>query len=832
MIEQQRSKSDEPPSPSHLFNLKSKSKSKSNYPFDIANEASDRAEIDSDTETRTMDSEIPRRDFLKSAPLAAGMLAYGVQKPAAQKKPAPRIGDTSYQPIADYPIQAKRFSEVRLTDEFWKPKLDANARVTIPFEVEKYGETGRGLSGNVLEAAIYSLQTHPDPTLKAQVDARIQALAQAAQERQGVGNGGFEVAAAWYHATGRRDLIDPAIKAAERLYEDFRANNPPFSGGERDAINCLQLYRVTRDKKHLDLAKHYLDIRGLEDSVNRSRHNQSYKPVLEQSEAVGHAVNGVTLMVSMADVGMLTGIRAYYDAAHRMWLDAVSKKMYVTGGVGTTGNEGFGTAYSLPNISAYAETCAVLMFMTLNHRLFLATGDSRYIDVLERGMYNNAVDGVSVAGKQFFYVNRLSSAGDGRDSRWERASLECCPPNLVRFLASMPGYIYAQDRRGAIYVNLYVSSEAAFEVNGKELTLAVDSEMPWGGKTTITINGAAPAAGSIKLRVPGWVRNLPAPGALYTYTDKVAQPTRVAINGSNIAVVADRFGYVTLERTWKPGDRVEIEFPVEVRRVTAQAKVKEDRGRLAVERGPIVYCAEWPECPDRRALDLLVDPRAELKTTRDPSFYNGVITVETTARSLTKPASSAQPIKLIPYYLWANRGVGEMSVWLSTREYIPGDVGPAGGLIFHVNPNYATDGWRYLEAAPFDQSAGARWGCFRRMIPGARGNAVGTGKQNTQDMMTACAEPDSAAALCANLTLNGVRGWFLPSRDELALMYRNLKATGADDFGTQGLTDNFVYWTSTQQTTDMANHIDFADLGRQHYDDKDFPRRVRAIRAI
>ena len=173
-----------------------------------------------------------------------------------------------------------------------------------------------------------------------------------------------------------------------------------------------------------------------------------------------------------------------------------------------------------------------------------------------------------------------------------------------------------------------------------------------------------------------------------------------------------------------------------------------------------------------------------------------------------------------------------MSVWLSTREFAPGDVGPSGGLVFYVNPNYAADGWRYLEAAPFDQSAGAKWGCFRNGIQGARGTAVGTGKQNTADMVAACNEPQTAAALCANASINGFTGWFLPSRDELALVYANLKATGVADFGTRGIADNFSYWTSTQQTTDMANHIDFADLGRQHYDDKDFPRRVRAVRAF
>jgi uncharacterized protein len=779
-----------------------------------------------------MDHDIARRDFLKAAPAAAGILAAMVDAPVAEPQTPPTIGAQPYAPVADYPIRAKKFSEVVLTDGFWKPKIARNAEVTIPQQAQRIGDPEDGLRGNVLEAAIYSLQTHPDARLGAQVDARIDDLRRTMETPGRLSNNGFEIAVAWYEATGKRTLLDPAIKVAAALAEDFRVRNPPFSGGERDATNCLQLYGATHDRKHLDLAKHYLDIRGIASSVNRSRHNQSYKPVLEQSEAVGHAVNGVTLMVSMADVGMFTGIRSYYEAAHRMWTDAVTRKMYVTGGVGTTGNEGFGAPYVLPNVSAYAETCAVLMLMTLSHRFFLATGDGKYVDVLERGMYNNALSGVSAAGNRYFYVNRLSSAGDGRDTRWERASLECCPPNLVRFLASMPGYIYAQDAREAIHVNLYVSSRSSFKVAGKEVALAVESEMPWGGKSTLAVTTNEPARASMRLRVPGWARNQPSPGSLYTYTDALAKQTTVSVNGARVPATPDRLGYMTIDRVWKSGDIVEIGFPVEVRRVVADRRVKEVRGRMAVERGPLVYCAEWPDCEDGKVLDLLFDPRAALTPRHDRELLGGATVIETTARSLTKPGDAARPVRLIPYHLWANRGAGQMSVWLATREYVLGDVGPAGGLIFHVNPNHAADGWRYLEAAPFDQSAGAKWGCFRREIPGARGTAVGTGKQNTADMVAACAEPGSAAALCAMLRLNGFADWFLPSRDELALMYRNLQATGAGDFGTQGVTDNVLYWTSSQQTADMANHIDFADLGRLHYDDKDFPRRVRAVRAF
>jgi Beta-L-arabinofuranosidase, GH127 len=285
-------------------------------------------------------------------------------------------------------------------------------------------------------------------------------------------------------------------------------------------------------------------------------------------------------------------------------------------------------------------------------------------------------------------------------------------------------------------------------------------------------------------------------------------------------------------RTSPNGDIVEIGFPFEVRKVTGDPKVTDVKGKMAVERGPIVYCAEWPDVAGGTVLETLFDARADLKPSVAKDFYGGVTVIDTEARSITNPSLPAKPARLIPYYLWSNRGAGEMTVWLSTKEYALGDIGPAGGWIFYENPHYATEGWRYLEAAPFDQSGGAKWGCFRTAIPGARGSVVGTGNQNTTDMLAGCTEPGDAASLCAALSVNGVRGWYLPSREELGLMYRNLKAAGLGDFRDGGLTENFNYWTSTQSTADMAAHIDFADFGRNHSDDKDFPRRVRAIRTI
>jgi DUF1680 family protein len=792
-----------------------------------------------------MDEKIPRRTFLLTAPAAAGALAqvvsgdrtvsggaFGARHDEAAASAIEALRSSEYTPVEDYPIRPTPYSAVKVSDDFWRPKLERNAAVTIPFEVRKLmvADGHGGLVRGVLEAAIMSLAVRPDPALQALVDECLQRLASdpATARRNDV----FEVATAYYRMTGRRELLDQAIGTAAAIQENFRANDPPFSGGERDAINCVQLYRVTHDKRHLDLAKHYLDIRGRPDSVGRSRHNQSYAPVLEQHEAVGHAVNCATLAVSLVDVGVLTGLEPYLTAGQRIWQDAVNTKFYVTGGIGSTGNEGFGEPYVLPNITAYAETCAVLMFITLSHRLFLATGDSRYIDVMERGMYNNALSGVSTTGDHFFYVNRLASAGDGRDLRWQHAALECCPPNLVRFLASMPGFVYAQGERDAIYVNLYVSSDATFEVGGKPLSLGVKSALPWEGSSVITVSAPESVAGAIKLRIPGWARGRPVPSDLYSYVERSGRPVRISINGKGVSAAPDRLGYVTIQREWREGDRIEIDFPVEVRHVQADARVRENRGRLAVERGPIVYCAEWPDVRGGHALTALVTANAELKESVDRSFDVETTVLDTAARQVTDASAEAQAARLIPYHLWANRGAGEMSVWLSSREYEIGDVGPAGGLIFYINPNHRRDGWRYLEAAPFDQSLGARWGCFRRAIPGAAGTAIGTGLQNTKDMLAACAESGSAADLCAQLSVSGVRGWFLPSMDELAEMYRNLKATGVGDFRDSGMVDNCQYWSSTQNDSDMAGHIDFADNGRRHGDDKDFPRRVRAIRAI
>ena len=787
-----------------------------------------------------MNATVPRRDFIKAVSAAAGALAYrpGVSASlASEHSPVvddalpttPILSSVDYQP-RKYPIEPKRFTEVRLNDSFWQPRMQRNAEITIPFEVQKFLLKERPFTNNVLQAAIYSLQTYPDAKLQAWVESSVTEITSEPEGKRGPRNDGFEVAAAYYTSTGRRNLLDRAIPTADAIYKIYQTTNPPFSGGERDAINCIALYQVTGEKRYLDLAKHYLDIRGLPDSVDRSRHNQSYKPVLEQSEAVGHAVNDASLMVSLVDVGTLTGIKDYFDAANRIWTDAVTTKLYITGGIGSSGNEGFGPAYSLPNLSAYAETCAAIMFTTFNHKMFLATGDGRYIDVMERTMYNNAVDGVGANGNTFFYVNRLASASDGRNVRWQHASLECCPPNLVRFMASMPGYIYAQ--RGAeLFVNLYVSSETTFKVDSKNIRLLVESGMPWDGQSKIHIAEAEPTRATLKLRVPGWLRDKPAPSSLYSYTTPISGQPTIAVNGKAVSAIPNMFGYVSIERVWQPDDVVEVNFPLEVRHVVADTRVRENRGRVAIERGPVVYCAEGPDLAGGQVLTAMV-ASTEWEQRPGAGLTEGSVVLDGQAKSISDPASAQTSLRLIPYHLWANRGVSQMAVWLSKEEYNVGDVGPAGGLIFYVNENYKADGWRYLEAVPFDQSTGAPWGGFRTLLAGARGNAIGTGRQNTLDIKKGCATPGVAADLCASLKLNGFQDWFLPSYEELRVMYSNLKLAGLGGFP-DNMPDNCDYWSSTQVLADMARHVDFADNGmRGHFDDKDYPRRVRAVRSF
>jgi DUF1680 family protein len=626
----------------------------------------------------------------------------------------------------DYPIRPKPFSEVKIQDNFWAPRIKTNHDVTIPIAIKQSEETGRidnfKIAGQlqegkfcsiypfddtdiykIIEAASYSLQTFPDEALELKIDSLIEYIA-VAQEEDGyiytnrtIGgelhpwagakrwdlvhelshelyNVGhlYEAAVAHYQATGKRSFLDIAIKNADLLCKEFGPDGiRNYPGHEEIEMGLVRLYRVTKEQKYLDLAQFFLDIRGQEGVGNPKKYDQSHIPVVEQREAVGHAVRGAYLWTGMADIAAITENKAYMEAIHSIWHDIVDKKYYINGGIGATSSgEAFGEPYELPNGSAYCETCAGVGNAKWNHRMFLMTGESKFIDVLERTMYNNIIDGVSLSGNRFFYPNPLASYGQHERKAWFGCA--CCPPNVARFLPEMPGYIYAS-REGSIYVNLYVSSEASFELPDGELRLQQKSGFPWEGDVNISVQTTQTTPAELKLRVPGYVNNQPVPSDLYTYLNPKSNLFSVKVNGTGIRFEVDQQGYITISRNWSDGDRIEIDFPLEIQMVKAHPEVEADVGKIAFERGPLLYCAEWADNPAGQVLSLIVDTEAEFnlsKTDELGGIYKITGQAKRAQRTLDDQITftDSQPLELIPYHLWNNRGPGEMSVWLATEK--------------------------------------------------------------------------------------------------------------------------------------------------------------------
>jgi len=645
------------------------------------------------------------------------------------------VGTFTFAQTQDYPIRPVPFTEVTIQDDFWAPKIKVNHEVTIPIAIEQSQKTGRidnfkiaaGMMDGqfcsqypfddsdvfkIIEAASYSLQTFPDPDLDRTIDSLIDYIS-AAQEEDGylytnrtIGknvhpwageerwqyihelshelyNLGhmYEAAVAHYEATGKRSLLDIAIKSAELVYAEFGADGIQNVPGHQEIeIGLVKLYRVTEDPRYLDLAKFFLDIRGKEGVGNPKKYDQSHLPVTEQSTAVGHAVRGAYMWTSMADIAAITGDASYMEAIDRIWHDIVDAKYYINGGIGATNSgEAFGDAYELPNMSAYCETCAGVGNAKWNHRMFLMTGDSKYIDVLERTMYNNIIDGVSLSGDRFFYPNPLASYGQHERSAWFGCA--CCPPNVARFLPAMPGYIYAQQEE-TIYVNLYISSASEFAIAEQSMSLDMQSGFPWEGDVSLRVEDAAGITADLKLRIPGYIRDQPVPSDLYAYAKKEPLEMTITLNGETIPITVDDQGYVTISRAWKTGDEIKIDFPMDVEVVTAHPEVTENTGKMAVERGPLLYCAEWPDNPDGKVLSLIVDPEADFRVT-DADDLGGIKLIQGSANRASRELdgsvtyTDSQPLTLIPYHLWNNRGPGEMSVWLATdAEYASPEPAP------------------------------------------------------------------------------------------------------------------------------------------------------------
>ena len=619
-----------------------------------------------------------------------------------------------------YPIDPVPFTSVKVTDVFWGQRLKASREVTIPLAFSKCEETGRyenfvkaahpsdeykveGFSFDdtdvykTIEGASYLLQTYPDKKLEKYIDSVLLIVA-GAQEPDGYlytartmnpkhphdwagperwtkveelshefYNLGHMVegAVAHYQATGKRNFLDIAIKYADCVCKAI-GNGPDqkklVPGHQIAEMALVRLYLVTGDRKYLDQAKFFLDARGY--TSRKDVYSQAHKPVLEQDEAVGHAVRATYMYAGMADVAAITGDSSYINAIDKIWENIVTKKIYITGGIGARhAGEAFGDNYELPNLSAYNETCAAIGNVYVNYRLFLLHGDAKYFDVLERTLYNGLISGVSLDGGSFFYPNPLASTGGYSRKPWFGCA--CCPSNISRFIPSLPGYVYAV-KDDHVYVNLYMANRGELKVKSKKLVLEQETSYPWDGDIRIRVaQGTLPF--TMNLRIPGWVRNEVLPGDLYYYDDKQKPGYTVTVNGEAVEGVLQK-GYLQIERKWRKGDVVEIRFDMQPRVVRANEKVIADRGRVAIERGPIVYCAEWPD-NDFNVHNILLNQHPSFQVVDKPDLLYGIREITTDAQALSYDAAGKLAVKdvnltLIPYYAWAHRGEGDMEVWL------------------------------------------------------------------------------------------------------------------------------------------------------------------------
>lgn len=621
----------------------------------------------------------------------------------------------------DYPIHPILFTSVKLSDNFWAPRIKTNHDVTIPFTLAKCQETGRiknfeiaaGLkTGNfcteftfddtdvykIIEGACYSFQIFRDPALEKKVDSLIDLIGKAQEpdgyiytnrtimgdhahewagskrwekeedlshELYNIGHL-IEAAVAHYHATGKRNFLDIAIRAADRVCADFGPDKLHiYPGHQIIELAMAKLYQVTGDKKYLDTGKFFLDVRG----PGKDEYNQAHLRVVDQHEAVGHAVRATYMYAGMADIAALTHDPSYIKAIDDIWEDVVSKKIYLTGGIGATGHgEAFGKPYELPNMSAYNETCASIANVYWNHRLFLMHGDAKYYDVLERTLYNAFLSGVALTGDKFFYPNPLESRGQHARSPW--FSCACCPGNVARFVPSVGGYFYAQKDK-SLYVNLFAAGSAQFKLTDNTVTLEQKTNYPWDGDIQIIVQPEKTTTFDVRVRIPGWAVNKPMPSDLYVFKDAYTEQPKVFLNDKPVALTLQQ-GYLVLNRKWKKGDRIRVQLPMPIRRIAANPKVEADQNKLAIQRGPLVYCAEWPDNKDNRVLNLVLASAAPLKGNYDANLLKGLYEIEgagkSAARLNPKDITMADAaIKLIPYYAWAHRGAGEMMVWIPEK---------------------------------------------------------------------------------------------------------------------------------------------------------------------
>jgi DUF1680 family protein len=492
-------------------------------------------------------------------------------------------------------------------------------------------------------------------------------------------NGGhlIEAAVAYYNATGKRKLLDVAIRFADHFDSQFGPGKKHWVTGHQELeLALVKLYNVTNDKKYLSLSHWLLEERGHKYAKGYTwtdwkdtAYAQDVVPVRQQKEITGHAVRAMYMYTGAADVAALTGDEGYMNAMNTVWEDVVHRNMYITGGIGSSGNnEGFSNDFDLPNEQAYCETCASVGMVFWNQRMNLLTGDSKFIDVLERSLYNGARDGLSLSGDRFFYGNPLAS--NGRHFRREWFGTACCPANIARLVASLGDYVYGSSDKG-IWVNLYVGSNTVAKVGKNEIPLTMETNYPWDGAMRITMTPKSKTRFAMHLRIPGWVQGEAVPGNLYVFEDKTNQKFELTVNGQPAAYSMEK-GYAVIDREWKKGDQLLLNLPMDVKRIVARNEVKQDEERVAIQRGPLVYCVEGAD-NNGQAWNLTLPDKASFKVGFQKDLLEGVTTLQFEAPTLQISAdgqsvkTETRTITAIPYYAWCNRGQNPMQVWLPRK---------------------------------------------------------------------------------------------------------------------------------------------------------------------
>jgi len=625
---------------------------------------------------------------------------------------------------SDYPISMVTIVKVNISDNFWLPKIQTIQNTSIAFGFDKCRQEGRmenfliaggKMKGKtrgkmpfddtdiykIIEGASYSLISVPNKKLDAYLDSVIDII-KTGQEPDGyittwftidptnppapwvektgkrwtgesssheLYNSGhlFEAAVAHYTATGKRNFLDLAIKNADLLVNSFGVGKLTIPPGHQIVeTGLIKLFRVTHNKKYLELAKNFLDWRG--DSTMHhlyGEYSQDHKPVVQQHEIVGHAVRAVYMYAGMTDIVAMYADSTYRTAVLDIWKNMVEKKMSLTGGIGAQHDgESLGSDYELPNLKAYNETCASIGDVYWNNRLFMLTGDAKYYDIIERTLYNGLISGVSLDGKSFFYVNPLEADGKfqfncGAGTRQPWFDCSCCPTNLIRFIPSLPGLMYAV-QKDTLYVNLYASSTAEVELEHNNIKIEQQTDFPWKGDIKIKIKPEKIEQVTVKFRIPGWAQNKVLPGSLYAYADTVHRKIVVTLNGKEIPYNTDH-GYATITRKWNSEDSMNISLPMSIRRVIADKRIKDDENLIALEYGPVVYCVEGID--NNNQLDKLTLPNdALLKVEKRNDVLQGVNIISGDIPA--KGAMAERRLIAVPYFAWSNRGAGTMKVWL------------------------------------------------------------------------------------------------------------------------------------------------------------------------